>query len=348
MTEAPPPAIVAQAQAFPAISPDVDLALRKRLGKVPGSVIVIGRRIGSRAEVQVIFARGGPRVAAKTRFEIGSITEAITGTLLADAVRRGELRLDEGIDERARPPLHPPVPNGKHITFRDLATHHSGLPRLPLHEAVQPYAPYDRAALIELVNAARPTADPGTRYEPSNVDFALLGMLLADRTGTPYAELVRNRVFVPLDMPDTTADSTADDQIIPERAISGTPVAPWRWNAFAPEGGVRSTAADLLNFAGTLFQHENGPLAQDARLASTPTAGAGPNTGIGLGWMVDRASGAVWASGSSYGSIAFLGAVPSRDEAVVVLSNVGLGFADMTLDDLGLKLLSNEMHDTHG
>jgi serine-type D-Ala-D-Ala carboxypeptidase/endopeptidase len=347
VTPALPPAIVAQASEFPAIPHDVDLALRKRLGKTEGSVIVVGRRIGARSEIQVIFSEGGPRVTAHTRFEIGAITEAITGTLLADAARRGELRLDEGIDERARPPLQPPVPSGKHITFRDLATHHSGLPRLPLHEAAQPYAPYDRDALIALVNAAHPAPAPAA-YAPSNVDFGLLGMLLADRTGTPYAELARNRVFVPLDMPDTTVDSTADDRLIPERAISGKQVAPWRWNAFAPEGGVRSTAADLLNFASALFQHEDGPLAQDARVAATPTADAGPNVGIGLGWMVDRPTGTVWASGSSYGSIAFLGVVPQRDEAVVVLSNVGLGFADMTLDDLGLKLLSNEVHDKHG
>ena len=347
MTPAPPPAIVAQASEFPAIPRDVDVALRKRLGKTEGSVIVVGRRIGARSEIQVIFSEGGPRVTAHTRFEIGAITEAITGMLLADAARRGELRLDEGIDERARAPLQPPVPNGKHITFRDLATHHSGLPRLPLREAAQPYAPYDRDALIALVNAAHPPAG-SAGYAPSNVDFALLGMLLADRTGTPYAELAHNRVFVPLDMPDTTVDSTADDRLIPERSIAGKQVAPWRWNAFAPEGGVRSTAADLLNFASALFQHEDGPLAQDARVAATPTADAGTNLGIGLGWMVDRPTGTVWASGSSYGSIAFLGVVPQRDEAVVVLSNVGLGFADMTLDDLGLKLLASEVHDKHG
>jgi D-alanyl-D-alanine-carboxypeptidase/D-alanyl-D-alanine-endopeptidase len=344
VTAAPPPAIVAQTATFPAIPADVELALRKRVGKVEGSVIVVGRRIGARSQIQVTFSEGGPRVNEHTRFEIGAITEAITGTLLADAARRGELRLDEGIDEHARAPLQPPVPSGKHITFRDLATHHSGLPRLPLREAAQPYAAYDRDALVTLVNAARPAAGSAARYAPSNVDYALLGMLLADRTGTPYAELARNRVFVPLDMPDTTADSTADDRLFGERAITGKPVAPWRWNAFAPAGGVRSTAADLLNFASTLFAHENGPLADDARVAATPTADAGSNAGIGLGWMVDRASGAVWASGSSYGSIAFLGVVPQRDEAVVVLSNVGLAFADVTLDDLGLKLLANEVH----
>jgi D-alanyl-D-alanine-carboxypeptidase/D-alanyl-D-alanine-endopeptidase len=347
VTGAPPPAIVAQAAAFPAIPADVELALRKRVGRIEGSVVVVGRRIGTRSEIQVIYS-DGQRVGEHTRFEIGAITEAITGTLLADAVRRGELRLDEGIDERARAPLQPPMPTGKHITFRDLATHHSGLPRLPLREAAQPYASFDRDALIALVNGARPTAGAAAKYAPSNVDFALLGMLLADRTGTPYAELVRNRVFVPLNMSDTTADSTADDRVIPEHAISGKPVAPWRWNALAPAGGVRSTAGDLLNFASALFEHENGPLAQDARVASTPTADAGPNAGIGLGWIVDRVKGTVWASGSSYGSIAFLGVVPRRDEAVVVLSNVGLAFADVTLDDLGLKLLAGEMHDNHG
>src|SRR5260370_18016327 len=125
------------------IPADLELALRKRVGKVAGSVIVVGRRIGARSEIQVIFSEGGPPVSAHTRFEIGSITEAITGTLLADAVRRGELRLDEGIDESARAPLQPAIFSGKHITLHDLATHHSGLPRLPLRAAAQPYAAVD-------------------------------------------------------------------------------------------------------------------------------------------------------------------------------------------------------------
>jgi len=334
-----PPAYVAQSP-FPSLPPDIDLELHKRAGTVRGGVVIVGRRTGDQAWIDVISTEGAPKVDADSRFEVGEISEAITGTLLAEAVRRGELQLDQPVDQIASAGLHVPARGSAHITLRGLATHRSGIPRIPLREAVQPYASYDRGALIAVVNGAALAADPGTRYAPSNVDFALLGMLLADRTGTPFGELARNRIFTPLAMTNTVADGTGDDRLVPEYSISGGVVAPWRWNAFIPEGGVRSTVGDLLRFAGGLFAQENGPLAQDLRLAATPTAGAGPESAIGLGWLVDRRTGVVYASGASYGATAFVGAIPVRNEAVVLLTNVGLSFAGATLDDLGLRLLA--------
>jgi D-alanyl-D-alanine-carboxypeptidase/D-alanyl-D-alanine-endopeptidase len=335
----PPPAYLAEA-AVPALPAEIELALRKLVGTVPGGVVVVGRRLESFGRVDDLVGQRAPRPNAGTRFETGAVTEALTGMLLADAVRRGEVQLDDPIAGQISTTLHPPARGGKQITFRDLATHRSGLPRLPLREAAQPYAGYDRSALIALVNGAHLTADPGSRYDPSNVDFALLGMLLADRAGVPYAELARNRIFTPLDMGNSTADESADDRLAPEWAITGNAVAPWRWGAFAPDGGMRSTVDDLLRFTDAFSDEGSTPLGKDARLSATPIAEAGPDAGIGLGWLVDRAGGAVYASGWTYGATAFVGIVPARNVAVVLLTNVGIGFAGPTLDDIGRRLLA--------
>ena len=339
MIPPPTPAYIAQAQPD-AVPADIETALRKRVGKVEGSVVVVGRRRGDSGRVDLLLVRDGPRAQELSRFEVGAVTEAVTGTLLASAVRRGELQYDEPIAGHAPAGLRPPAWNGRQITFRDLATHRSGLPRLPLRNAAQPYADVGAAQLYAMVSGAKLVAEPGTHYDPANVDFALLGALLAYRAGTPYAELARNRLFTPLAMTDTVADALGDRALVPERAITGVPVAPWVWNAFAGEGAVRSTARDLLRLAGELFAGTTGPVADDLRAAAAPTAAAGGGARIGLGWLTDTASGVVYASGSTYGATAFVGVAPARSDAVVILANVGLSFADASLDDLGLRLLA--------
>jgi serine-type D-Ala-D-Ala carboxypeptidase/endopeptidase len=334
-----PPAIIAQAANLPDVPAELQALMRQRIGRVRGSVVVIARRFGDRGRVDVMTGGDAPKVDASSRFELGGASEGVTALLLADAVRRGEVRLDEAIDERPTTGLRAPVRDGKRITFADLATHRSGLPRVPLRESVQPYRGSNRDSLFALVSSARLAAVPGTAFAPANTEYALLGTLLADRSGTTFAQLAKQRVFVPLDMPNTAADDLQDDRLVPERSIDSRPVAAWRWDAFAPEGGVRSTAADLLRLTGAFFDGDNGPLAQDARLAATPRASAG-DQGIGLGWMVDGPSGGLWVSGWSYGATSFIGIAPHRQAAVVLLSNTGLAFGNASLDDIGLRMLT--------
>jgi len=86
-------------------------------------------------------------------------------------VRRGEVRLDEPVDELHDADFHPPARGSSPVTLADLATHRAGLATVPLREAAQPYAAVDRATFAKLVNAP-----PGTRaaseYAPSVLDYA--------------------------------------------------------------------------------------------------------------------------------------------------------------------------------
>ena len=66
-----------------------------------------------------------------TAFEIGSITKVFTSILLADMVERGELALDDPIAKFLPESVQVPGSEGRPITLRDLATHRSGLPRMP-------------------------------------------------------------------------------------------------------------------------------------------------------------------------------------------------------------------------
>src|SRR5690606_36907847 len=65
-----------------------------------------------------------------TVYELGSITKVFTGILLADMALRGEVSLVEPAQHLLPGRLRMP-PSGRPITLLDLATHMSGLPRLP-------------------------------------------------------------------------------------------------------------------------------------------------------------------------------------------------------------------------
>ena len=164
------------------------LAARVAIGRNPGLIAAVITRDGtvSAAAGRADSPDGAP-LSPTTIFEIGSITKAITGTLFADAIARGEVREDERVLD-----VLPDVPlpdSARGITLLDLATHRSGLASFPVG-----YSPTDMAdpwvgVTREVVYAslARPGAlrfFPGTRAEYSNVGAGLLGQALVARAQT--------------------------------------------------------------------------------------------------------------------------------------------------------------------
>ena len=144
--------------------------------------LVLARRTGAGA---IEVAAAGP-VAQDAVFELGSITKAVTGLLLADAVTRGEVTLATSLTE-CLPEARPRAP----ITLGELASHTAGLPRIPfafLRRAgftnkTDPYAGSTVEAMVADLARVRPRK---RRMRYSNFGAALLCQALAARLGAPY------------------------------------------------------------------------------------------------------------------------------------------------------------------
>jgi len=125
----------------------------------------------------------GPAIAADTEFEIGSVTKTFTALLLADAVVGGRVRLDDPVTRYVDAPGL--ARDGKAVTLGQLATHSSGLPRLPRNLApanpADPYADYDAAKLMAFLAGDVLQRTPGSAYEYSNLGAGLLGYALTMR-----------------------------------------------------------------------------------------------------------------------------------------------------------------------
>ncbi|MFJ9029655.1 serine hydrolase domain-containing protein [Streptomyces sp. NPDC102274] len=196
---------------------------------------------------------GGIPVTADTRFEIGSLTKTFTALLLAEQVARGEAAYGDPL-ARFLPPEALPRPRGGPITLLHLATHTSGLPRLPpglLGSAAadwfsNPYAHFSTADLLRALARTRPRARPGERVRYSNFGVGLLGHLLtraASGGRQGYGDLLAARVLGPLGLSRT---SCGPDLPQATGYWHGRARPPWLIPGLAGAGAVRSSARDLL------------------------------------------------------------------------------------------------------
>src|SRR5437879_4170742 len=101
---------------------------KKSVGIVVGTISPQGTKIYSYGKL----ATGSPSVPdGDSVFEIGSMTKVFTSLILSDMVQRGEVKLDDPVSKYLPASVKMPERNGRKITMVDLATHTSGLPRMP-------------------------------------------------------------------------------------------------------------------------------------------------------------------------------------------------------------------------
>src|SRR5690606_9838514 len=174
--------------------------------------------------------------------------------LLAQLVDDGVIDLDAPLADYLPAGTKLPQWEGRDITAFDLATHTSGLPAIPTDLAQRspenPYSGYDADDLLAWLADYRLTRPIGETFEYSNTGVALLAQAIEHVSGKPYAELVETEILTPLGMDETFLALTGAER--PDMATghdqAGHPVPYWDFEAFAPAGGLVSTAADLTKF----------------------------------------------------------------------------------------------------
>jgi len=307
-------------------------------GIVVGVIDSTGRRTVSYGKFDADDKRA---VDADTIFEIGSVTKVFTSLLLADMVQRGEAALTAPVAKHLPSGVKTPQRNGRQITLEDLATHTSGLPRLPsnLHpkDSANPYVDYSVEQLYEFLSGYQLTRDIGSQYEYSNLGGGLLGHVLARQAGIDYEKLVRSRICEPLGMWSTGI--TLSDEMKTRFAVGHDAtmqrVAYWDLPTLAGAGALRSTVNDMLTFVGANLGYVKSPLApaMAAMLAVHRPTGT-PGLEIGLGWHILTHDGheIVWHNGGTRGFRSFIGFERKTGAGVVVLSNAETSAG---IDDIG-------------
>jgi CubicO group peptidase (beta-lactamase class C family) len=323
------------------------------LAKRPNAAVVVGiyqRGTNSVTGFGRVSAANSATPDGETIFEIGSVTKVFTAAALAQLVNEGQVKLEDPISRLLPKEATAPQKDGREICLVHLATHSSGLPRLPedllqsAKDELNPYVEYQPANLYQSLASLELKSAPGQKMFYSNFGYGLLGHLLELKTGKPYETLVREIVCAPLAMSNTVIELSAEQQerLSPGHDPKGNVVPNWDFAALAPAGAFRSTANDLLKFVEANLGNEPTAISRALTLAQErhykEMAG-----GIGLAWqIVDPVEGQKWHwhNGGTGGYVSFVGFDRTNQVGVVLLSNYGDAMAgDNSLDRLGVELL---------
>jgi len=298
-----------------------------------GGGIVIGVYDHGQSKV---FAYGTAQ--PDSMFEIGSLTKTFTGLILAQMVQQKKVSFDDPV-RTLLPDGTVIKPLGAEITLLDLATQHSGLPRMPdnFHpaNATNPYIDYHAAQMYDYINKHGVGRANDTIFLYSNFGFGLLGQALSVRAGIPYAELVKNEVTGPLHMDDTaiTLSPSQQSRMIQGHDVQNHPAGRWDFDTFAGAGALVSTASDMLKYLEANLHPEKistAGAAADSPSATLPAAIAQDHqlrgTGIGpakvaLAWLYNEQTKIYFHDGGTGGYSSFAAFLPSEDRAIVVLYN---------------------------
>jgi len=256
-----------------------------------------------------------------TVFEIGSISKVFTSLLTQVQIGAGNLDWNSPISAYL---ANVDFANDQvaAITLLELATHTSGLPRLPdnmtFDDPTDPYAGYKRDHLMAFLGSYDPDSLE-KKYGYSNLGAGLLGVIAADASGTDYAKAMSKDVLMPLGLVDTEVGLRED--FTSRLAIgfsSGADMPNWDgFDALAGAGALVSTVHDLLRFIELSLEGE----ALDGAIKSIQTSRGDGTTG--LGWHLqntDAGGTIVWHNGGTGGYASFLAIRPDNSTGVVVLA----------------------------
>lgn len=228
---------------------------------VPGIAygVVVDGQLLHVAAVGLRDVPGKVPVDTSTVFRIASMTKSFTAVAILQLRDAGKLSLDDPA-ERYAPQLKSlvyPTSDAPRITIRHLLSHSAGFPEdNPWGD--QQLARTD-AELSAMITKGIPfSTAPGTAYEYSNFGFAILGRIVANVSGMPYARYVREKILLPLGMTSTTMEARS---VPAARLAHGYRLQDGAWleepalpdGSFGSMGGMFTSSADLSRWVGLML-----------------------------------------------------------------------------------------------
>lgn len=258
---------------------------------------------------------------ADTVYEIGSIGKVFTALLAQTQVDASRLAWDDAIAKHL-PDVEFSNRDVGAITLRELASHTSGLPRvpdnMPMSDPMDPYADYGLVDLLSFLAGYKPVM-LNKEYNYSNLGAGLLGVIAADVAGLPYGEAMKSQVLRPLGMTSTGVEVRDDQADRFAHGFSGGADMPaWSgFDAMAGAGALRSTARDMLKF---VQQNIDPQALAESLTAIREPQGKGETA---FGWHIETIEDGgpiFWHNGGTGGYASFLAIRPDTRAGVVLLS----------------------------
>jgi D-alanyl-D-alanine carboxypeptidase len=307
---------------------DVDSVVQKAIEAkaVPAVGVAVVR------DGKVVLAKGygsanieaGIAANENTAFQIASVTKQFTAAGIMLLVEDGKLKLDDTLGKYVSD-----IPaKWSGITVRQLLNQVSGIPNYTAGGKLVKDKIYTKAEILALVKDEPQRFEPGAKWDYSNTNYFLLGMVIEKVAGKSYPEFMRDRIFKPLGMKSTVINTSGlkiNNAALGydlkggkwERARIDDPSQPWA------AGAIVSTAADLAKWAmavadGKLLKKTS----WDEVWAPAKLTDGKPSR-YGFGWQIGKFGEANYFGhgGGIAGFGSFIARFPEENLSVVVLGN---------------------------
>lgn len=279
-----------------------------RLTGAPGAAVVIVK------DSQVVFLKGyglrdagaADSIDAHTVFRVGSLSKGFAGVLAGITVQGGALRWDEPVQQRYPLFRLRDVEQARRVRLWHLLSHTSGLPYHAYTHLIEEDYPLDKIA-SEYFPQTRLGGREGEFYAYQNAAFSVAGEMLARASGETYAQLLREKIFLPAGMYDASSDYLSM-QVRPNHALphqwtgmgwQAAELSPGYYTNAGPAGGVNASASDmgqwlrvLLGYrpdivADSTLEHVFQPVVRtDKERHIFPRWIGGDGAGYAMGWRV--------------------------------------------------------------
>lgn len=275
-------------------------------------------------------------------FRMGSNTKTFVSVVVLQLVGEGRLSLDDTVERWLPGVVAGNGNDGRRITIRHVLQHTSGvfnytndLAALDSYEGylAHRFDHYDPADLVALAMKHEPGFAPGTRWDYSNTNYILAGMVIERLTGRPWDAEVRARILQPLGLRRTS--SPGDRPSLPAPYAKGyqqwapggplTDTTMFNPTVAGAAGNLITTPTDLARFWQALQRGQLLKPRQMAQLHQTVLADTfqdlmpGVRYGLGIMYIPNRCGG-YWSHGGDVPGMSTANGVSTDGGRVAVLS----------------------------
>ncbi len=291
-------------------------------------------------------------VQPDTRFRIGSITKQFTAAVIMQLVDEGKIKLDAHITDYLTDYRKD---TGDRVTIHHLLNHTSGIPSytgLPGFFQNESRNPYTVKDFVKKFASGDLEFEPGSKFAYNNSGYFLLGAIIEQVTGKPYAQNLKERIFDPLGMKDTGYDTAAP--LIRHRAAGYQKT---------PDGFVNAPYLDMLlpYAAGSLYSTVEDLYKWDQALYDNKIISAANKelmfkpglSNYGYGFFIseqpigktEQKMKIIAHSGGINGFNSLMTRAVEQKNTVIILDNVGQGRYQGQITNAIFNILNNQPYD---
>jgi CubicO group peptidase (beta-lactamase class C family) len=324
----------ATAQVQPTLSPELRQKIDQAVGNVLAKTGVPSASVAIVKDSKIAYlqaygdARLEPRTPARPemRYSIGSISKQFTATAILLLQEQGKLSLDDKVAK-----FIPDLTGADEVSIRQLLSHTSGYQDYWPQDYVPPFMllPITADRILELWARKPLDFDPGTRWQYSNTNFVIAGLIVEKASGMPLLDFLQQKIFDPLEMKSVTN--------IDQEKLGASDAAGYMRYALGPlrpapkegrgwlfaAGELAMSAADLARWDLSIIDQKVLKPSSYKEFETEVLLKNGVGTQYGLGIDVTSESGrrVLGHSGEVSGFTAQNSVFPDQHSAVVVLTN---------------------------